>query len=111
MAIRTTVSLWDEDGDESDRIADSYIATTYTQTNIQRTTLSSSTSKVKIDFGPVTTAQYIYISTDTEITVYFSNSAECRTVGDALLLIGCSETALHVVAASGAVLYIYIAGA
>lgn len=110
MALRTVVTLWDTAGDEADRLSNVYVATTYIKTNIQRTTLSSSTSKVKIDFGPVTTAQYIYISTDTEITVYFSNSAECRTVGDALLLIGCSETALHIVAASGAVLYIYIAG-
>ena len=110
MALRTVVSLWDEGGDESDRLRDDYISTAFTQTSIQRPTLASSTSKVEIDFGPVTTAQYIYIHTNTEITVYFSNSAECRTVGKALLLIGCSETALHVKAASGAVLYIYIAG-
>ena len=111
MTTRTVVTLWDTDGDEADRLSNVYISTTYTKTNIQRTTLSSSTSKVEIDFGPVTTAQYIYIHTDTEITAYFSNSAECRIVGKALLLIGCSETALHLVAASGAVLYIYIAGA
>ncbi len=110
MAIRTGVSIWDTEGWGADKLCDDFVAETYDQQNSQRRTVTGSTAKFKVDFGPVTTAKYIYIKTDQDISVYFSNSPQCRQVSDLLLIIGCEVTALHILATSDTALFIYVAG-
>ena len=110
MTIRTRVVIWDTAGYEADRIRDDYIAETYDQQYSQRRTVTGSTSKFEVKLGPVTTAKYLYISTDQSIQVYFNNSMECRYTSDALLIIGCQVTALHILATSDTNLFIYVAG-
>lgn len=110
MPIRTGVTIWDTAGYEADKIRDDFVAENYDQQNSQRRTVTGSTARFQVDFGPVTTAKYIYISTDQDISVYFNNSVQCRTVSDTLLIIGCAVTALHIKATSDTTLFVYVAG-
>lgn len=110
MALRTTVTLYEEDGLESDRIRDDYVSTAYTAFHTYRKTLATSASRVTIGLGAVTTIQHLFISTDTAIVVYLDTDVVTVTIGDFLLLTGCSFTALEVVAATGAALFVYAAG-
>ena len=110
MALRTTVTLYEEDGDESDRIVDDYVSTAYTAFGSYRKTLTSSASRITIGLGAVTTIQHLLISTDTEIVVYLDTDVVTVTVGTFLLITGCSNTLLEVVATSGAALFVYVAG-
>ena len=110
MSLRTTVTLYEEDGLESDRIRDDYTSTAYTAFHSYRKTLGSSATKVEIELGAVTTMQYLFISTDTAIVVYLDTDVVTVTTGAFLLITGCSHTKLEVIAASGAALFVYAAG-
>ena len=110
MAIRTNITIFDSDGHEADRIVTDYVAETYDQQNSQRRTVTGSTTKFEVDFGPVTTAKYIYAETDQDISVYLSNSLVCIEASDVFLVIGCSETAMHILAENDTNLFIYVAG-
>lgn len=110
MAIRTVLSIYDEDGFESDRIRSDYVSTSYIARNKQQMVLNASTNKVRIELAPLTTVEYLYISTDTAIEVYANNSAVKWDTNGMLLLVGCDIYALHIVAGSGATIVIYMAG-
>lgn len=110
MAIRTVVSIYDEEGFESDRIRSDYTSTSYDSRNKQQVTLAASTSKVKVDLGPLTTVEFLFISTDKSIDIYANNSAVKWDTNGLLLIVGCAFTALHIVASEGATLVIYMAG-
>jgi len=110
MALRTTVTLYEEEGLESDRVRDDYVSTAYTAFSTYRNTLGASATKVEIDLGAVTTVQYLFISTDTAIVVYIDTDVITITVGTFFLITGCSHTKLEVIAASGAGIFVYAAG-
>jgi hypothetical protein len=110
MAIRTVISIFDEEGFESDRIRSDYTSTSYDARLKQQMTLAASTSKVKIDLGPLATIEFLFISTDKDIDIYADNSAVKWDTTGLLLIVGCSFTALHIVASEGAVLVVYMAG-
>lgn len=111
MALRTIVTLYDTEGDQADQIRDDYTSATYTQSFSQRYTLSSSTTRVEIELGPVTTANYIYLNSGAnEVLVYLNNSQESRAFTGPFLIAGCSVTAIHCVATNGATLTAYVAG-
>ena len=110
MALRTTVTLYEEDGDESDRIVDDYVSTAYTAFGSYRKTLTASGDRITIGLGAVTTIQHLLISTDTAIVVYLDTDVITVTVGTFLLITGCSHALLEVIAATGAELFVYAAG-
>jgi len=111
MAIRTIISIWDEEGDESDRVVSSYDSTAYTAFHTYRKELSASGSAVELGLGAVTTAAHLYISTDEDITVYLNTDEVTVTIGAFLLLIGCAITKVEVIATSGANIFVHAAGA
>ena len=110
MSIRTVVSIYDEGGDESDRVRDDYNSTAYTAFHTYRKELSSSGSRVELGLGAVTTAAHLYISTDEAITVYLNTDEVTVTIGAFLLLIGCAVTLVEVIATTGANIFVYAAG-
>ena len=108
--IRTRVNIWDEDGFESDRVYDDYMAQTYDQQFKQRMAVTGSTNRFQVDLGPVTTVEYLYIKTTKPVYVHRNNSIESWYVGTAFLVVGCSITALHIKSEDDATIHIYVAG-
>lgn len=108
--IQTRVSIWDTAGYEADRIVDDYIAEAYDQSFKQNLTVTGSTSTFEVELGPISTVEFLYIATTQPITVYRNNSLESWNVGDVLLVIGCSITALHILAENDCTITIYAAG-
>lgn len=111
MSIRTVISIYDEDGDESDRVRDDYDSTTYTAFHTYRKELSSSASKVELGLGAVTTAAHLYLSTDEDITVYLNTDEVTVAINPFLLFIGCAITKVEVIATTGANIFVHAAGA
>ena len=110
MALRTVITIWDTDGYEADRIRKDFTTADYNNSFSHRYALSGSSTKVKVDLGPVATAKYIYVDSDVEVTLFKNNSNEGWTFTGPFLIKGCSVTALHILSTSDSVIFVYVAG-
>ncbi len=110
MAIQTVVKITDTSGDRATEVALDLLQKAYTCSTSYAKTLDASAATVQLPLGLVTTAQYIYIETDTAIKVSRNNSMQTDQVDKLYFLVGCSVTSLAVVANSGATIKVFIAG-
>ena len=111
MALRTIITIWDTEGYEADRIRDDFATADYDNAALLRYSLTGSASQVEVDLGPVTTAKYIYVNSESaEITLFKNNSTECWTFTGPFLVKGCSVTALHIKSEADSNVSIYVAG-
>ena len=109
--IYSQVLVSKADGFEADKVIDKFITEECDQVFMQYLSLTGSTTKVAIDLGPVTTAVFLYITSDQAIQVYKNNSMESWDAKEVFMVIGCEITALHILATEDSEVFIYAAGA